>query len=81
MSASASPNPGASKGAWPTSIFPFPVSWSIQWGPEETPDDIAEIFSTQRLSKRLLVPGGILGLSGLTHAAADGPGAFCSITD
>lgn len=43
-------------------------------------DDIAEIFSIQRLAMLPLVPGGILGLDGLEQAAADNAGALCAIT-
>jgi len=49
-------------------------------GPEETTDDIAETFSTQRLSMLPMIPGGILGLSGLTQAAADSARTLCAIT-
>jgi arsenite-transporting ATPase len=49
-------------------------------GREETADAIAGIFSIQRLSMLPLVPGGILGLSGLTQAASDNAGALCAVT-
>ncbi|WP_155306784.1 ArsA family ATPase [Desulfosarcina widdelii] len=61
----------------------IPISRIVvnKMGPEETPDDIAEIFPTERLSMLPLVPGGILGLEGLEQVVAGNAGALCSIAE
>ncbi len=48
-------------------------------GPEETTTDIADAFPGQRLATLPLVPGGILGLSGLQQFAAAHPDTFAGL--